>query len=371
CLREDGLEKTRVCAEITTHSLPRNWNNFLFLGLGEVLELFKKANLKVDVYTIEEGSILPIKDYNGVTIPVLIVEGEYGEFGIYETPMLGLVCYQSGVGTSAMRVRLAAKEKTILSFGVRRMHPAIAPVIDRACYIAGFDGVSCILSAEKLNIMPIGTVPHAFIMIEGGIKNAMQSYDKHLDPEINRIALSDTFNDERFEVMNAIEAIGEKLDGVRLDTPGSRRGDFREIIQEIKWELKRIGRSDIKIFLSGGFNEETVEEFRDIVDGFGVGTSVANSPTINFAFDIVEIEEKPIAKRGKYPGKKQVGYCKECQTYLCKPFNSKEITCPKCDKQMELLLKQYMRKGEIIKELPDEREIREYVKSQLRYKEKK
>jgi len=33
CLREDGLEKTRVCAEITTHSLPRNWNNFLFLGL--------------------------------------------------------------------------------------------------------------------------------------------------------------------------------------------------------------------------------------------------------------------------------------------------------------------------------------------------
>src|SRR5437867_8571773 len=32
--------------------------------------------------------------------------------------------------------------KTILSFGIRRAHPALAPMIDRACYIGGLDAVS-------------------------------------------------------------------------------------------------------------------------------------------------------------------------------------------------------------------------------------
>jgi len=45
---------------------------------------------------------------------------------------------------------------------------------------------------------------------------------------------------------------------------------------------------------------------RDIVSGFGVGTSVANAKCIDFALDIVEIEGEPCAKRGKKGGKKQV-----------------------------------------------------------------
>jgi nicotinate phosphoribosyltransferase len=42
------------------------------------------------------------------------------------------------------------------------------------------------------------------------------------------------------------------------------------------------------------------------VDGFGVGTSIANARTIDFGMDIVEIEGTPVAKRGKMSGAKQV-----------------------------------------------------------------
>ncbi len=364
CLEDDGLDKIKVWAEVTTGGIPRNGKKLVFLGLQDVLNLFIEAKLPVNIYAIKEGTVLPNKDYNGVKIPFLIVEGVYRDFAIYETPMLGFMCFQSGVGTSALRLRIAAKDKTLLSFGNRRMPPAIAPTIDRACYVAGFDGISCVLSAEKLNMSATGTIPHSLIMIEGGIKAAVISFDRNIDPSVTRIALADTFNDERVEVLDALEAIGEKLSGVRLDTPGSRKGNMREIIQEIKWELKLREREDIKIFLSGGLTESSILEFRDIVDGFGIGTYVANSPTIDFAFDIVNIEGKAIAKRGKFAGRKQVGYCESCDIYLCAQFEEEKILCPSCKFEMTKMLEKFIENGELITILPTEKEIQQHIQNQ-------
>ncbi len=367
CLSGDNLDKTKVWAEVTTGGIPRNGRNLVFLGLRDVLTLFSEAQLPVNIYSIKEGTILPNTDINGVKIPFLVIEGKYGDFAIYETPLLGLLCFQSGVGTSALRLRIAAEDKSLLSFGIRRMPPAIAPIIDRACYIAGFDGVSCVLSAEKLEIDATGTMPHTFIMIKGGIEETLISFDKHIDPKVSRIALVDTFNDERVEVLQALSAIGDKLAGIRLDTPSSRKGSFRDIIQEIKWELKLRDREDVKIFLSGGLTEESILELRDIADGFGIGTYVSNSPTIDYALDIVEIESKAIAKRGKFAGRKQIGYCEHCQTFLCDDFYKEEILCQSCGIKMTNMLEKVMDKGKIMTKLPTTKEIREYV---LKQKEK-
>ncbi len=368
CLLGDNLDKTKVWAEVTTGGIPRDSKNLVFLGLQDVLNLLSEAQLPVNIYSIKEGTVLPNTDINGVKIPFLVIEGAYGDFAIYETPLLGLLCFQSGVGTSALRIRKAAEDRILLSFGIRRMPPTIAPIIDRACYVAGFDGVSCVLSAEKLGIEATGTMPHAFIMIKGGIEDAMISFDKHIDSEVSRIALADTFNDERVEVLQALNALGDKLSGVRLDTPSSRKGSFRDIIQEIKWELKQRNREDIKIFLSGGLNEESILELKDIADGFGIGTYVSNSPTIDFALDIVEIESKAIAKRGKFAGRKQIGYCENCQTFLCDDFLKEEIVCQTCGKRMNKLLEKVMENGKILSKHPTPKEIREYV---LRQKEER
>src|SRR5206468_3826826 len=40
--------------------------------------------------------------------------------------------------------------------------------------------------------------------------------------------------------------------------------------------------------------------------GYGVGTSIANAPVVSFALDIMEIEGRPMAKRGKWSGAKDV-----------------------------------------------------------------
>lgn len=364
CLEKDGFDKIKVWAEVTTGGIPREGKRLVFLGLQDVLNLFLEAKLSVNIYAIKEGTVLPFKDYYGVRIPFLVIEGTYLVFAKYETPMLGLLCFQSGVGTSALRLRIAAENRTLLSFGIRRMPPFLAPTIDRACYLAGFDGVSCVLSAEKLGVSATGTIPHSLIMIEGGIKPALISFDRNVDPAVSRIALADTFNDERVEVLDALEAIGEKLEGVRLDTPGSRKGNMREIIQEIKWELKLKGRDDIKIFFSGGLTESSILEFRDLVDGFGIGTYVANSPTIDFAFDIVNIEGENIVKRGKFIGRKQVGYCEKCNIYLCAPFDQEKILCPSCKHEMVKMLEKLMEKGKLISVLPTENEIRKYIQNQ-------
>jgi nicotinate phosphoribosyltransferase len=121
----------------------------------------------------------------------------------------------------------------------------------------------------------------------------------------------DTFSDEKFGSILALQTLGSGLYGVRLDTPGSRRGDMRKLVQEVRWELELRGGEKVKIIVSGGVDEKDVEELRDWVDGFGIGTSVSAAPVIDFCCKIVEIQDEsgrmiPRAKRGDLAGRKNV-----------------------------------------------------------------
>lgn len=69
----------------------------------------------------------------------------------------------------------------------------------------------------------------------------------------------------------AAETLGERLNAVRLDTPSSRRGNFKRIVEEVRWELDLRGYEHVKIFLSGGLDEESLKELADVADAFGVG----------------------------------------------------------------------------------------------------
>src|ERR671939_1599478 len=116
------------------------------------------------------------------------------------------------------------------------MHPAIAPMIERAAYVGGCDGVAVVKSAELLDIQPVGTMAHALVVILGE-ERAFRAFDRVIDPQIPRVALIDTFQDEKFGALAAAKILGERLSAVRLDTPGSRRGDFASILREVRWEL--------------------------------------------------------------------------------------------------------------------------------------
>ncbi len=355
-LKVKGLDK-RVKAEVSVKKLPKNYKWGVFVGLEEVLELLVSKN--INVRSIKEGSIFRENE------PVLEIEGLYSEFAKYETAILGFLCQESGVATKAARLRKLVKDKLLLSFGARRMHPAIAVAIERAAYIGGCDGVSTVQAANILDIAPSGTIPHSFVLLAGDTVEAAKYFDETMDSDVPRIILIDTFGDEKFETLRVFEALGKKLTGVRLDTPSSRRGNLRAIIEEIRWELNLRGTNDVKIFASGGLDEESIESLVDVVDGFGVGTSISSAATIDFSMDIVEIEGKPIAKKGKNSGSKSLFRCKKCFSDKVLPYSYKPQNCS-CGGTMEDILEYVIQNGKTI-DLPNVKSIRDHAQSSLRF----
>ncbi len=364
-LEKEGLSNIHVTAEITTGSLPKNWEYGILAGVEEAAHLLEGLNIRVRSFP--EGTLFRPVDSSGVREPVMVIEGRYLDFCLYETPLLGLLCQASGIATMASRVRKAAGTKTVFSFGIRRAHPALAPMIDRACYIGGFDAVSSMLGAKLLNKNPTGTMPHSLIIAIGDQVRAWKSFDKYMPKEVPRIALVDTYCDEKTEAIMAAQALGKSLYGVRLDTPSSRRGNFQEIVREVRWELDSRGFKDVKIFVSGGLDDESVRTLSEGgVDGFGVGTSVSNAPVVDFALDIVEKEGKPVAKRGKLGGKKEVWRCENCLLDYVLLEGVPSPSCSKCGNKTKPLLVKLLESGHPTSPLPTPDQIREHVIDQLR-----
>lgn len=364
-LKTKKLDEVKVTAEVTVGNLPNNWSWGVLCGVEETAKLFE--GYPINVYSFPEGSIFFPEDHNGFKEPIMVIEGAYTDFCLLETPLLGLICQASGIATKAARIRKIAWNKVLVSFGTRRMHPAISPMIDRAAYIGGFDGVSSLIGAKLINKKPIGTMPHALIIVFEEQTKAWKAFDEVVETDVPRIALVDTFYDEKIEAVLAAETLREKLYGIRLDTPSSRRGDFSEIVREVRWELNLRGFEHVKIMVSGGIDEEIVKQLKDVgVDGFGVGTSLSAAPVVDFALDLIEKEGKPIAKRGKLSGKKSVWRCFKCMVDVVKPQNQPKPTCPKCGESMESMLKPLIQDGKIVREIPPPDKVREYLLKQLK-----
>jgi nicotinate phosphoribosyltransferase len=364
-LEAKKLDRLNALAEVTSGKLPEGWPWGVLCGIEEVAHLFE--GVPVDVYAMPEGSIFYPADYRGVREPVMFIDGAYGDYCLMETPMLGLICQASGAASRAARVKRVAGEKTVVAFGIRRMHPVLSPMLDRAAYIGGFDGVASLKGAEIIGEKPMGTMPHALMIMFGDQVKAWKAFDEVVSSDVPRVALVDTYCDEKAEAIMAAEALKDRLYGVRLDTPGSRKGNFVDIIREVRWELDVRGYKNVKIFVSGGLDEEQVKVLSEAgANAFGVGTAVSNAPTVDFAMDIIELEGRFVAKRGKLGGKKQVWRCPECLVDTVLPFDSSKPECPQCGGETEPMLKPLIEGGKIVAELPMPREIRGYVLEQMK-----
>jgi nicotinate phosphoribosyltransferase len=345
-----------VRAEFMAHGFPLHWPWAVLAGIEECVEIVK--DLPVDVRMMKEGTIF------GTLQPVMEISGRYLDFGQYETTLLGLICQASGIATRAARCKKAAGSKEVISFGARRMHPTIAPLIDRNAYIGGCDGVSVSLGAKLIGKEPVGTMPHALILIMGDTVRATKAFDEVIEPKVRRVSLIDTFNDEKIEALNVAGELSDKLYAVRLDTPRSRRGDFLEIMKEVRWELDLRGYKEIKLFLSGGIDESDIQRYNPLADAYGVGTAVSNAPVVDFSMDIIEIDGHPIAKRGKMSGSKQVFRCKECFNTRVSSAHEKPKRCS-CGGNEEEILIPFTSKGHLLQDLPKAPQIRDYVLEQL------
>ncbi len=353
-LEKTGLNK-KVRMELHAYNLPKGYEWAVYAGLEEALYLLKDK--PVTVYSIPEGTLFKSKE------PLMVVEGYYRDIAVYETPLLGIIRHYTSIATKAARLKRLALDKKILFFGLRALHPAIAPMADRAAYIGGLDAVSGYASKKYLGLEPVGTMPHALIIVFGNQVEAWKAFDKYVDESVPRIMLVDTFYDERIEALMAVKALGDRVYGVRLDTPSSRRGNMKAIVEEVRWTLDLHGYKDVKIVVSGGVGEKEIVELRGLVDAFGVGTSIAFPKSIDVSMDIVEIEEdgewKPVSKRGKLPGMKQLWRKRPGLNDLVLAWGEK------APEDYKLMLVKYIENGELVRKIPSIEEIRKYVLEQL------
>ncbi|HVP95315.1 MAG TPA: nicotinate phosphoribosyltransferase [Methanoregulaceae archaeon] len=289
-LKKEGINPA-VVMEVTAPSLPDPWG--IFCGLADVINLLERLPVTVDA--MPEGTLFHENE------PVLRIAGRYRDFCRFETAILGFLCHSSGIASAAAHITIAASGKPVFSFGSRRQHPAIATMIERSAWIGGVDGVSN--TSAPAGIPVVGTMPHAFVMCYDSPEAAWRSFDANAPKNIPRVMLCDTYCDEKTE---SLKGAGCGATSVRLDTPRSRRGNMKAIIDEVRWELDAHDYPDVRIFLSGGVTRDDIIAYRDCVDAFGVGGAIANAQVIDFGMDIVEKEGLPLAKRGKRSGVKQV-----------------------------------------------------------------
>lgn len=288
-----GLADTEVGAEIFAR------RPGVLAGVAEVQGLLRDAAGQIQIKSLAEGDTFAPGE------PVMQIRGPYRAFGPYETAILGILASASGWATAAREVKAAAGDALVISFGARHVHPAVAPVMERAALVGGCDGASCILGARLMGQRPVGTIPHACVLLVGDTLQVAQTYDAVMPPEEPRIILVDTFKDEAEESLRLAQAMGEALAGVRLDTPGERGGVTPELVREIRARLDQQNFRHVAIFCSGGLNPERVTALKAAgATGFGVGSYISGARPIDMTMDILEVAGQPRAKRGRIPGLK-------------------------------------------------------------------
>jgi nicotinate phosphoribosyltransferase len=252
-----------------------------------------------EVWALAEGETMNRKEV------VLRITAPYQSYGLYETAIVGVLAHCSGWATAARECVEATGGMPIISFGARHVHPSVAGVMDYSAIVGGCTGCSSIAGAGLAGIEPSGTMPHALIIIMGDTVEATIAFDKYMPPEVSRVSLVDTFKDEVEESLRVAQALGDRLGGVRLDTPGERGGVTADLVNEVRARLDLAGFKEVRIMVSGGLGPERIRYFIESgapVDAFGVGSYISGAKPIDFTADLHEVEGKPIAKRGRIPG---------------------------------------------------------------------
>lgn len=271
----------------------------VFCGVSQVIQLLESTDFEGEMWSLQEGDA--VAEYEAA----VQIFGRYSGFGIYETAILGILASSTGWATSAAEVVSAAGVIPAISFGARHVHPNVAAIMDYCAIVGGCASASTPLGAALAGKEPSGTMPHALILIAGDTLTAAAAFDEVEGPQIPRIVLVDTLQDEGVESLRVADALGKRLQGVRLDTPSERGGVSPAMVREIRARLDQAGHETVGIFVSGGLTPSRIRSFTEEeapVDGFGVGSYISGSSPNDYTADIREIDGKPIAKRGRVPG---------------------------------------------------------------------
>ncbi len=293
-------------------------------------ELWVDKSSEIEVKAISDGSFA--FPYSAI----MTITGNPIYFSYLETVILGIIARGTSVATNIWKVKKLT-EKSVLYFGSRFDQSYNQFLDGYSALIAGADGVSTFANSYYMDEIPLGTIPHAMIAVyDGNTSNSVIAFDKYTDEKVNRIALVDWDNDcigttkklikdfyeyvtggdytENNTDISSIIGIGKnKLWGVRFDTSSNLRdisvtpigdaslGVCPELVFKARKEFDKIGADNLKIIVSGGFNERKIDLFEKLnvpVDGYGIGSSILKKK-LEATADIVFVDGKPCSKKGR------------------------------------------------------------------------
>lgn len=322
----------------------------------DFLSYLKNFRFTGNLYAVEEGEVIFPNE------PVVQVEAPIIEAQIIETFVINTLQHPILVATKAMRAYSVARGTVLVDFGLRRAHGTDAGMkAARASYIGGFAGTSNVLAGKEYGIPVFGTMAHSFILAHRDEVEAFKDFTS-VYPE-NSVLLVDTY-DTIQGVYNAVKAIRElglkHFKGIRIDS-----GDILTLSKKAREILDREGFKDAIIIVSGGINEYKIKQLLDAgapVDGWGVGTELvvsADLPYLDCAYKLVEYDGRPVmkfsTKKKTLPYKKQI-YRIEKDGILEKDI----ITVYNEEVKGGIpLLKQVIKNGELVTELPSLGQIRQ------------
>ena len=293
-LRNEGINP-EVVVEFTAQ------REGVLCGISEVKTLLDRVLPETgrEVWALEEG--VPVA---GGEV-ALRIRAPYASFGLFETAILGTLASCTGWATAATECVDAAEGIPVIAYGARHVHPEVVGVMDYSAVVGKCASSSSVVGQQLHGLTPSGTMPHSLVLLIGDTVRSILAFDKHMPPEVPRVALVDTFKDEAEEALDVAKALRERLRGIRLDTPKERGGVTPDLVKEVRARLDQGGYTHVDIFVSGGITPERIREFVDAsapVSVFAVGYYIAAASPISFTADIKEIDGHAIAKRGRIPG---------------------------------------------------------------------
>ena len=360
------------------------------------IDFLKNFKFDCDIWSVPEGSVIFPNE------PIMTVRGTSVQAQLIETIALLVINHESLIATKSNRIKRAAKGRAVMEFGARRAQGVDASVYGaKAAYIAGVDGTSNVLTGKLFNIPVLGTMAHSWVQMFDNELDAFKAFAKSFPN--NCVLLVDTYNTLQSGVPNAIKTFDEVLKpmgikpkGIRLDS-----GDLAYLSKQARIMLDEAGYEDVQIVVSNSLDEYTIRDLLHqgaMIDSFGIGERLITSktnPVFGGVYKLVAVEEDgkilPKIKVSENvdkittPGVKKLYRIYDKKTMKAeadlitlfdeKIDESKPIsifhpiytwkTTTYEDYILKPMLKQIFKSGELVYELPDIEEIREYCKSEV------
>jgi nicotinate phosphoribosyltransferase len=262
-----------------------------------------------DVHAMPEGTVFFANE------PILRVTAPLPEAQLAETRLINILHFQTLIASKAARVVLAAPDKRLVDFGLRRAHGAEAGLMAaRASYLVGFAGTATVLAEKLYGIPTFGTMAHSFIQAYDDESQAFADFARSRPK--NLTILIDTYDTEA--AAKSVVALAPRLmaDGITIGSVRLDSGDLIALSKSVRHILDEGGLSEVRIFASGGLDEDSIADMLRAgapIDGFGVGTSLTTSsdvPALDCVYKLQEYagvgRRKHSAGKATWPGRKQV-----------------------------------------------------------------